>query len=47
VFLAVNLKRIAKMVSASKGFDALFLKFSDRWSLINLQYMSKAGSESA
>jgi transposase len=45
--LAVNLKRIAKMLSASTGLNALVLKLSDRWLLINLQYMSKKGAEAA
>mgnify|MGYP001013384218 CR=1 FL=1 len=45
--LAVNLKRIAKMVSGSKGFNAIVLKFSDRLLLINLQYFPEAGAEAA
>jgi len=45
--LAVNLKRIAKMVSASKGLYALVLKFLYRWLLINQQNRIKADAEAA
>jgi transposase len=45
--LAVNLKRIARMVSASKGVYALVLKFLYRWLLINRQYWIKADAETA
>ena len=43
--LAVNLKRIARMVSALKGSYALVLKFLYRWLLINQQNWIKADAE--
>lgn len=45
--LAVNLKRIAKMVSAPKGLYALILKFLYRWLLINQQNWVKAEAATA
>ena len=45
--LAVNLKRIAKMVSALKGLYAHVLKFSYRWLLINQLYWIRADAEMA
>lgn len=45
--LAVNLKRIAKMVSAPQGLNTLILKFSYRWLLSNQQNWIKAVAEAA
>ncbi len=44
--LAVNLKRIAKMVSVLKGSNTLFL-FSDRWLPINRQFWIRIQAEAA
>lgn len=45
--LAVNLKRIAKMVSASKSSTALILKYFDRCLMVKPQYWTKALTEVA
>jgi transposase len=45
--LAVNLKRIARMVSALKDLFALVLKILDRWLLIDKQIWIKPAGEAA
>lgn len=45
--LAVNLKRIAKLVSALKGSNALFLNFLYRWLLIDRQNWNRTDAEAA
>lgn len=43
--LAVNLKRIAKLVSAPKGLNALILKFLYRWLMIDQQNWFRTDAE--
>jgi len=45
--LVVNLKRIARMVSASDHSFGLILQFCDRWLMVNPQYWTKSHAEAA
>ncbi len=45
--LAVNLKRIARMVSASKSSNELILKYFGRWLMVKPKYWTKAHTKAA